>query len=448
VSVAWYIDALDARAGHAFASCRGPDLGRDEIDLDGAAVFVGPPSFRPEALVGRSTGFAAASRSAQLGLFANRAEIGFPSLESLVEFVRRAYVSSGGGDGGEGIGPAAPPGPPRGGEGPDRGEGEGGEGGEPGTAALALLSSGAQCAEIARSLSLQTIETAGKGPGAGRASYARVQLTPAPSSISSMGSANGVIDAQADLAAGAALLLEELVLRAPPRGGFDASWQVALNSLRLAVHKFRLLPMLVHEPLGHSLRRQLKLAYRRNPDIFLDVRVADEAEYLLPRLLALLPPDSHYPWWYWLEDAVDGAELPIETGLGREGGDPFDELSTWPVPEAIASYVKLSKEDDNARGLLCAVVADPALLSAKSKLGFQISLILLFSAVHLTARHLNLPFTRRATSAAALAVIIADALAWLDLQMPRHAFAQEVEQAIGQARHLHYSTSQPGSRSA
>jgi hypothetical protein len=442
----WYIDALDARAGHAFASCRGPDLGQDKIDLDAAAVFVGAPAFRPEALAGRSTGFAAASRSAQFGLFANGAEVGFPSLESLVEFVRRAYVSGGGGDGGEGIGPV-PPGPPGGGEGPDSGRGEGGEGGEggergeSGSGAQALLSSGAKFARTARSLSLETFKADGEGSDTGPATYGRVQFTPAPSSVSSVTPTKGVTEGQADMAAAAALLLEELVGRAPGRGGFDASWEAALNSLRFAVHKFGLLPILMHDPLGHSLRHQLKMTFASNPDIFLGVRGPDQPEYLLPRLLALPPLDGPYPWWYWLDHVIDGAQLPIEFGFGRESGDPFEELSTWPLPRPIANHAHLLKEDDSARGLLCAVVADPALLAPRSKIGLQTALILLFSAVHLTARHSILALARPATSGATVNLVIADALAWLDLQMPRHAFAREVEQAIGRARQLHYAAS-------
>ena len=105
---AWFIDALDARAGLAFASYRQPDLTEENPDIDLPCVFFEPPSFRPEAVSSRGPAFAASQGSLQLGLFLQEAEIGFPTLEDVIEFVRRAFLRSAGGDGSSGIGPGVP----------------------------------------------------------------------------------------------------------------------------------------------------------------------------------------------------------------------------------------------------------------------------------------------------------------------------------------------------
>ena len=98
--MAWYIDSIDARAGLAFASERKADLSDAEQLLDTSlAAFVAAPDFRPQLGVSRTTAFAVARGSFQLGLFINdEKEVAFPSLPAVAEFVRRAYLRSSGGD--------------------------------------------------------------------------------------------------------------------------------------------------------------------------------------------------------------------------------------------------------------------------------------------------------------------------------------------------------------
>lgn len=107
--MAWYFDALDARAGRAFATLRPDDLfTSDTLDESGATFFIGPPDFEPEPVASRAVAMSAARHGFQEGLLDEQGEIPFRDLASAAEFVRRVYVRGGGGDGGGGRGEAAP----------------------------------------------------------------------------------------------------------------------------------------------------------------------------------------------------------------------------------------------------------------------------------------------------------------------------------------------------
>lgn len=94
---AWRFDALDARAGMAFAS-----RVDSTVDGDDIVVFFRPPGFEPQP-VGRSSLALGATRgSFQGGLLIEGQEALFPSLAAIGEFVRRVYVGGASGDGGPG----------------------------------------------------------------------------------------------------------------------------------------------------------------------------------------------------------------------------------------------------------------------------------------------------------------------------------------------------------
>jgi hypothetical protein len=97
----WRFDALDARAGLAFASQRaGFSLVDDALLPDNPAVFISSPDFLVEHLSSSVLGYVAARSSFQLGLFlGDETEAGFNSLPELIEFARRCYVRGAGGDG-------------------------------------------------------------------------------------------------------------------------------------------------------------------------------------------------------------------------------------------------------------------------------------------------------------------------------------------------------------
>lgn len=123
----WRFDAVDLRAGLAFAAWRA-DLGDDPSPAEVQAVYFAPPSFTPEPVANLALALGATRGSMRPGLFVDGREVWFESLAEAGEFLRRAYVASGGGDGGDGDGeddPSPPlPEPPDLPEQPD-GDGDG-----------------------------------------------------------------------------------------------------------------------------------------------------------------------------------------------------------------------------------------------------------------------------------------------------------------------------------
>jgi hypothetical protein len=112
---AWFIDALDARGGLAFASFRpAEDVGRMQTGETARTVFLAPPAFSPVIMASRATGLSATRSAFQDGIYIDGAEVPFHSIDDVIAFVSRLYGASGGGDapgGGEGP-PPIPEGPP------------------------------------------------------------------------------------------------------------------------------------------------------------------------------------------------------------------------------------------------------------------------------------------------------------------------------------------------
>lgn len=100
---AWYIESLDVLGGIAYASHR-PAI-KEEGDPEPAAITyaITSPDFTPSP-VGEATALGAARGVFQDLLLENEREIPFKRLEDVIEFVRRAYTSGGGGPGGGGDG--------------------------------------------------------------------------------------------------------------------------------------------------------------------------------------------------------------------------------------------------------------------------------------------------------------------------------------------------------
>jgi hypothetical protein len=107
---AWRIEVLDARAGLAFASWR--DERSEDGDVtpeEGLVLFVGAPDFRPEPVGNLALALGAGRATFQTGLFVGKTEVSFSSPDAVAAFVRRAYVSSQGGDGNDAGGGTVPP---------------------------------------------------------------------------------------------------------------------------------------------------------------------------------------------------------------------------------------------------------------------------------------------------------------------------------------------------
>ena len=118
----WYIDALDARAGRAFVSFRPKILDTaEDLDASQQSFYIAPASFEPEPVAGPSIGMSSTRGTFQSGLYDGEGAVPFPSLASVIDFVRRAYLSGGGNAEPDGEGPPEPPEEPP----PESPEGEG-----------------------------------------------------------------------------------------------------------------------------------------------------------------------------------------------------------------------------------------------------------------------------------------------------------------------------------
>src|SRR5262249_35934602 len=122
VTMAWYIESWDVVDGQAFGGLRLGD-GMTPREL----VFVAPPSFAPVPVRDSATALWGTRGTFQEGFIGeDDREVVFPSLEHLIETVRRAYLAGGveGGSppegGAPGPGPDTNPPPPNGGSGRDK----------------------------------------------------------------------------------------------------------------------------------------------------------------------------------------------------------------------------------------------------------------------------------------------------------------------------------------
>lgn len=103
----WRFDAVDLRAGIAFASWR-TDIFEDPVPAEVTTVHFSPPSFSPEPIANVALALGSTRGSMRTGLLINGKEAWFETLEEVSEFLRRAYVASGGGDGADGSGDSDP----------------------------------------------------------------------------------------------------------------------------------------------------------------------------------------------------------------------------------------------------------------------------------------------------------------------------------------------------
>ena len=103
----WRFDAVDLRAGIGFAAWR-KDIANDSVPAEMPAVHFSPPFFSPEPVANIALALGATRGSMRSELLINGREAWFETLEEVGEFLRRAYVASGGGDGADGSGDSDP----------------------------------------------------------------------------------------------------------------------------------------------------------------------------------------------------------------------------------------------------------------------------------------------------------------------------------------------------
>lgn len=487
----WYVDALDARAGRAFVSFR-PEILATATDLDAfeQSYFIAPPSFEPEAVSGASVGMNGTRATFQGGLYDEEGEVPFPSLATLVDFVRRAYLSSGGAAGPDGAGPPEPP-------------EEGGPGGE-GLFGLYQIEAGFEGLE-ARSESgatatIQAAELLNKLSRFGNASEKTERGNPGQSGLSyshfgTVGSGGYPVAASQRLVRAVSLLWLELLYRAPTTTADVKSWRrwwlsmsaleelfahLRLHELILVDRKFswQVVDRAAEETrdfLEHvSKRLRIPLSdYRRLSRYWVDVVRGDHLNPVQRAFLHWLGPKSGYLFWQFgykflefdnIEDVFhhyvdrrfydepifawsDARVRPLVPNAG------VSLLNALPMPISISEGISFGSVDRQQATLfnfmsVCCATPDEAFASQPHDVS-QARFDLLFLAAFLVVSEPGSDRSGRVRifSGGVSSVLkeeIEDwhnalakkALKWLPSNLPHFVFAQSTEKMIGAARHL------------
>jgi hypothetical protein len=413
----WYIDALDARAGMGLATYRDADLHTSTVDLGKPAVFIGPPFFQGESVASRAIGFAATRGSFQLGLFLDNEEIAFATLQGVCEFIRRVYISSGGGDTDSGISPApVVPNPESGG-----GEFPSLLQGENSIARGVLKFVSFMSADIA---SISQV----KHSKSGTKQLSRREGTYKVSLLETLGP---LTDVDALLAYGSAVLVEEMILRFPNHPSDRGTWMRSMMKLGQMLIQLGLLNSLFHGPEFDRLSRMASTTDKRFGLFNGYVRDVDA----LTMMLGLGP---FVPW-----HSLYGLPFPVGWHAGRGASDPLDDLSSFPLPSVAAKYVALNPASASARDLLSVFLAAPTVLTgeqaSRSEATMILAFVLLSSMLIVSAGQTSLaPIDGTTISGVLRQDLVRDAIVWMDSQMPGYIFHRNIEKYIRGASQLRY----------
>jgi len=417
----WYIDALDARAGMALATYRETDLNENSVDLGKPAVFIGPPFFQGESVASRAIGFAATRGSFQLGVFLDGEEIGFETLQGVSEFIRRVYVSSGGGDTDSGISPAPVVPNPEGGGAEFRRL-------PPEEVAIAreMLNFVSSIAEDIASISQRSHASSRKKQVNRRESTYNVTLQDTLKSFS---------DLDELLSYGMAVLIEEMIGRLPFGQNEVGAWMRTMMTLGQMLSRLGLYDALAHTPdFDRLLRRATDLEDRHR----LFNGYVNEFDAALPVMLGLGPYTPWHPRF--------GPMYLVGWHPAPGNFDPLDALSSFPLPSIAAKHVGLNPDTANVRDLLSVFLANPTVLEGES--GSQppestmlAAFVLLASMLIVSSGQASLgPIDATRMSRVLRQDLLKSAVAWMDAQMPSYVFHSDVEKYIRGASQVRYGT--------
>lgn len=417
----WYIDALDARAGMGLTTYRDADLHSNTIDLGRPAVFIGPPFFQGESVASRAIGFAATRSSFQLGLFLDDAEIAFATLQGVCEFIRRVYVSSGGGDTDSGISPApVVPNPESGGgEFPSLPEGEN-------SIALGILSfAGSLSKDIA---SISHLKYSNSDPQ-------QVNRREGTHKVSLLQTVGPLADVDALLAYGSAVLVEEMILRFPNRPSDRGTWMRTMMKLGQMLSRLGLLDTLFR---GQEFRRLSRMASALDERFGLFNDFVRNIDAQLPVMLGLGP---FVPW-----HPMYGPPALFGWHADPGASEPLDELSSFAIPSVAAKYVHLNPESASTRDLLSVFLANPTLLTGEAaswREEFMIlAFVLLSSMLIVSGGQTSLaPVAATRIGGDLRRDLVKSAIVWMDSQMPGYLFHSDIEKYIRGASQLRYGAS-------
>jgi len=441
---AWFIDALDARAGIAFACYRTPDLSLEVPELDRPAVHIAAPHFMVERLSSRTPGFSAARNSCQLGVFLNGGEVGFETLDDLVEFVRRTYVSGGSGDGPSGIGvrPTPPDLPP---------DGDGDPGPKSRSPRDESAASVMSMFEAFRRASGEQVlgtyvgDPMEQTPRRTVAFLAGSQALPrtGPSIASDPGTL---------LAMAVSQIADALFRHCPAHHSGEelARWWDSVRALGAAARRLGLASRMLDGAAGDALEKAGGFLVKHHGRLLVDgagepwVAQADRRSshfgllvafwllFDLPTTLVHLMSDAAPQVWIGDLWHFDGG------GSGFEAGDRYEDLAGWPVPQSIASELGLIEANHTLADVLCRALGSPVSIAPFDE---ETAAILLFGAVHLDCTRAGASWaSSRSMVASEWRIAVAQrARLWMAKQLPQRAFAKEVETIIGSANEVRYA---------
>lgn len=414
----WYIDALDARAGMGLATCRDADLNTNTVDLGRPGVFIGPPFFQGESVASRAIGFAATRGSFQLGLFLDDGEVAFATLQGVCEFIRRVYISSGGGDTDGGISPA--PVVPN----PESGGGE-----------FRFLPSEEN--PIARGM-VSFVGQLTKGI----ASISKLKYSNSePKQLNRREGAYGASlletllpldDFDALLAYGSAVLIEEMILRFPNRAVDHGTWMRSTMKLGQMLNRLGLVDCFFHSP---DFDRLSRMAYDTDKRFRLFNGHVREFDAVLPAMLGLAP---YVPWHPRFGPPFWGG-----WHAGPSASEPLDDLSSFPIPSVAAKHVGLNPASASARDLLSVFLADPTVLegeqASRPEATMIVGFVLLSSMLIVSDGQTSLaPIDGTRIGGLLRHDVVRDAIVWMDSQMPGYLFHRDIEKYIRGASQLRY----------
>ena len=414
----WYIDALDARAGMGLATCRDADLNTNTVDLGRPGVFIGPPFFQGESVASRAIGFAATRGSFQLGLFLNGEEIAFATLQGVCEFIRRVYISSGGGDTDGGISPA--PVVPN----PESGSGE-------------FRSLPSDENSVARgmvnfvSLLIKDIASISRLKySSSEPKQLNRREGPHKASLSEI--LGPLADVDALLAYGSAVLIEEMILRFPNRAADHGTWMRSTMRLGQMLSRLGLVDCLVHSP---DFDRLSRMAHETDKRFRLFNDYVREFDAVLLAMLGLAPYSPWHPRF--------GPPFLGGWHAGPGASEPLDDLSSFPIPSVAAKHVGLNPASASARDLLSVFLADPTVFEGQQASRREATMIAAFALLSSM-----LIVSDGQTSLAAIdgtrigrvlrQDVVRDAIVWMDSQMPAYLFHRDIEKCIRGASQLRY----------
>jgi hypothetical protein len=422
----WHIDSWDARGGYAFASFF--KAGVDEFASELPTIFVSPPAFAPEAVADRAMAFAASHGSFQEGFFLDGVSVAFPNLPDLVTFVRRVFLSGGGGDAGGDGPPPEPEGGPEEPEIPPSPEFEGRMGDR--SVSEALRSHCARFSSISDSLEV----------GSAGANFSWENLS---QSMTARGAH------EEPLVRALLLSLFEILRRSPRRGSaFELKWFRSIGAWCEAVRRLYLQSLVFDVCLGDRGVSQALERITANVDVVGPGWGSLPLEWRLRILMAKFDSWFAFETYHRYGPAHLDYWAPRINTTRDLARTPFDSLWRLPLPKHLRGLLEQSPvppQDLSLGHLLSTSLASPPLLNNPATARDAADLVLFAAAVvaapsdYPTAlssenwlRNDGIPRAARVEANAAIA-------AWLTTALPQIALPARLETLIRDGMALAYA---------